>query len=129
MRNYNFYKGVFLIAAAYDLLLGFAFFFTYRNVYETLNIALPETEAYLQLNAAFVFAQGILYWFVYKNLKRNIDIVKVAIAYKLAYTWVALYNWAIGELPHQIFAIFGLIDIVFILFFILFLLDYKKIMS
>lgn len=127
MRNKKFYKIVFAIAAAYDLILGLAFFFFYKSTYAMFEIELPETEAYLQLAAAFVFAQGILYYFVYRNLRRNVDIVKVAIAYKIAYAWVALYNWATGELPHEIFAVFGLIDIVFIAFFILFLTDYKRI--
>ena len=129
MRTLNFYKAVFLIAAAYDLILGFSFFILYENVYAMFNIPMPETEAYLQLNAAFVFAQGILYWFVYRNIKRNVDIVKVAVAYKLAYAWVALYNWGIGELPHVIFAVFGLIDVLFILLFILFLANYKKVVE
>lgn len=126
MGTLKFYKTVFLIAAAYDLILGVSFYLLYQNVYAMFNIPLPETEAYLQLNAAFVFAQGILYWFVYRNIKRNVDIVKVAVVYKLAYAWVALYNWAIGELPHSIFAVFGLIDIVFIVFFILYLSNYWK---
>ncbi|HYQ58702.1 MAG TPA: hypothetical protein VEP89_15285 [Draconibacterium sp.] len=127
MRTLKFYKTVFLIAAAYDLILGVSFFVLYQNVYTMFNIPLPETEAYLQLNAAFVFAQGILYWFVYRNIKRNVDIVKVAIVYKLAYAWVALYNWGIGELPHAVFAVFGLIDVAFIALFLLFLTDYRKV--
>ena len=60
-------------------------------------------------------------------MKRNIDIVKVAVVYKLAYAGVALYNWGIDELPHVIFAVFGLIDIAFIALFILFLTDYRKV--
>ena len=129
MRTLKFYKTIFLIAAAYDLILGLSFFLLYQSVYAMFNIPLPETEAYLQLNAAFVFAQGILYWFVYRNLKRNVDIVKVAVVYKLAYAGVALFNWGIGELPHSIFAIFGLIDLVFILLFVLFLTDYKRLIG
>jgi hypothetical protein len=96
MRNRKFYRGVFLIAAGYDFFLGFIFFLFYKVIYSVFSIELPNSPAYLQLSAAFVFVQGLLYYFVYLNLKRNVDIVKVGVAYRIVYTGVAFYCWAIG---------------------------------
>jgi hypothetical protein len=71
--------------------------------------------------------QGIFYLFVYRNLKRNIDIVKVGIAYKIVYSGLTFYYWALGELPHQIFALFGFLDLIFIGLFALYLKNYKTV--
>jgi hypothetical protein len=127
MRNRKFYKGVFSVAAGYDLLLGFVFFLFYKGIYSVFRIELPQNPAYLQLSAAFVFVQGILYFFVCLNLKRNIDIVKVGVVYKTVYTGVAFYYWAIGELPHPMFALFGFLDLIFLVLFVLYLRDYKTV--
>jgi len=127
MRNRKFYRGVFLVAAGYDFFLGFVFFLFYKVIYSVFSIELPNSPAYLQLSAAFVFVQGLLYYFVYLNLKRNVDIVKVGLAYKIVYTGVAFYYWAIGGLPHQMFALFGCLDLIFIGLFVLYLIDYKMV--
>jgi hypothetical protein len=127
MRNKNFYHGVFGVAAVYDTFLGIIFFIFYKSIYFILNIQLPDNPAYLQLSSAFVLVQGISYFFVYKNLKRNIDIVKVGIIYKIIYTAVAFYYWGIGGLPHSIFALFGFLDLIFVVFFALYLIDYNTV--
>jgi len=127
MRNNKFYKRVFLIAAGYDFILGFIFFLFYKSTYSLFGIELPDSPTYLQLSAAFVFVQGLLYYFVYLNLKRNIDIVKVGVAYKIVYVGVAFYYWAVGGLPHEMFALFGFFDLIFIGLFVLYLIDYKNI--
>ncbi len=127
MKNIKFYKGMFMVAAVYDLFLGFLFFLFYKSIYSLFSIELPNNPAYLQLSAGFVFVQGIFYLFVYRNLKRNIDIVKVGIAYKIVYSGLTFYYWALGELPHQIFALFGFLDLIFIGLFALYLKNYKTV--
>jgi hypothetical protein len=124
MRNKKFYKALFIVAAAYDLFLGLVFFLFYKNIYDIFNIQLPD-PAYAHLLAAFVFVQGISYYFVYLNLKQNIDIVKVGVVYKTIYATVAFYYWAIGGLPHPMFALFGFLDLIFVVLFMLYLTDYN----
>jgi len=74
----------------------------------------------VHLAAAFVFVQGIAYYFIYRNLEWNIDIVKIGVIYKAVYTGVAFYHWVAGTLPHPMFALFGLLGSVFCCFFILY---------
>jgi drug/metabolite transporter (DMT)-like permease len=126
MKNEKFYKGLFAVAAGYDLFLGLAFFLFYRSIYDVFNIQLPD-PAYAHLLAAFVFVQGLGYYFVFLNLKRNVDIVKAGVVYKTIYTAVAFYYWAVGGLPHPMFALFGLLDLIFAVLFMLYLRDYNTV--
>lgn len=129
MRTKRFYRRGFMVAAWYDFILGAAFFLFYRTIYSLFDIQLPNSAAYLQLAAAFAFVQGLLYYYVFLNIERNVDIVKVGVVYKIAYTGVAFYYWAIGGLPHPIFALFGFLDLIFIVFFVLYLTDYRKVIA
>lgn len=119
MRNEKFYKGVFFVAWWYDLILGAAFFLFYKPIYSLFGIELPDNPAYLHMAAAFVFVQGIGYYFVYRNLERNIDLIKLGVVYKIIYTGVAFYYWGVSQLPHLIFALFGFLDLVFVVLFVL----------
>lgn len=126
MRNINFYRTVFAMASGYDLFLGFIFLFFHQAIYHLLGIQLPENPAYLHLATAFVFVQGISYYYVFRNPRQNTDLVKVGIWYKAVYSGIALYYLIAGGLPHLLFALFGIFDLIFGFLFILYLKDYKR---
>jgi hypothetical protein len=123
MRNRGFFRGVFLVAALYDLILGLAFFLLYPWVYGMLDISLPTEPAYLHAAAGFVLVQGIMYLLVYRNLERNVDLALVGAIYKAVYSGVAFYHWGMGTLPHSIFALFGFLDLIFLVLFVYFLVE------
>ncbi len=102
---------------------GAAFFLLYGPLFETLGIALPNNTSYIHLTAAFVFTQGLGYWFVYQDPLANRGIVKVGVVYKLMFSGLAAYYLAIGELLHPVFALFGGVDLLFMIGFVLFLRD------
>lgn len=118
MENQSYYRGMFAVASLYDLILGLVFFLFYPAIYAWLNIEAPQTPSYLHMAAAFVFVQGIGYAFVWRNLERNVDIIRLGIVYKLAYAGVVFYYWAIGQLPHLVYAGFGVLDLVFVVLFV-----------
>jgi hypothetical protein len=111
----------FLVAALYDLILGAVFFFLHGPMYELLDIALPDNISYIHLTAAFVFVQGLGYWFVYQAPIANRGIAKIGVAYKFAFASLSIYYFVIGELLHPVFLLFGILDIGFIIGFVLFL--------
>lgn len=121
LKNEKSYRNLFLIAALYDFILGFVFFafmgFFLEDIFELL---LPLYPAFFQAAAAFVFVMGVGFYFVYRNMYRNIDIVKLGIIFKLFYTGLAFYYVFFGGMP-WIFSVFGFLDIIFIVFFIFFL--------
>lgn len=125
MKKDLFFKNLFLIAAVYDFVLGILFFFFYKSILNYFNIPVPEIPAYLQMCAAFVIAIGMGYYFVYKNLYKNIDLVKLGIVYKFAYSFVVIYFYLTG-LDYLIFLILAICDIIFMILFIWFLVYANK---
>jgi len=121
----GFFKGLFLVAAIYDFVLGILFFFFYEPIYAYFNITLPVYPMYLQMAAAFVIAMGVGYYFVYTNLYRNIDLVKLGVVYKLAYSGVTTYFY-FTNLANIVFFWFAIIDAIFLVLFVWFLVYAKK---
>ncbi len=121
----SFFKKLFLVAAIYDLILGLVFFFFYKQAYNYFNITLPVYPMYLQLAAAFVIAMGVGYWFVYRNLYRNIDLVKLGIVYKFVYSGLVSYFY-FKDLANVTFFWFAIIDAIFLVSFVWFLVYAKK---
>ena len=126
MRNIKFYRYGFFIAGIYDIGLGVGFFLFYRLIYSSFSIPLPQYIAYIHLSAAFVIIQGLIYYLVSRNMERNLDMVKVGVAYKIAYTGLVFYYWNINMLPHPMFLWFGILDVGFLAFFLLYLKDYAS---
>ncbi len=126
LKNEKSYRNLFLIAALYDFILGFVFFvflgFFFKDIFK---IPLPNYPAFFQAAAAFVFVMGVGFYFVYLNMHRNIDIVKLGIVFKLVYTGLAFYYVFIEKFP-WIFSLFGFLDLIFIVFFVFFLRAVKR---
>lgn len=116
------YRTFFLVAALYDIILGAGFFFLYGPLFETLGIALPNNISYIHLTAAFVFVQGVGYWFVFQDPDANRGIVKLGVVYKIAFAGLAFYYAAIGELVHSLFLVFGALDVLFLIGFVMYLM-------
>ena len=126
LKNEKSYRNLFLVAALYDFILGFAFFMALPSFFENIfKIPAPNYPAFFQAAAAFIIIMGIGFYFVYLNLYRNIDIVKLGIVFKLVYTAVAFYYVFIENMP-WIFSLFGFLDLIFIVFFVFFLRAVKK---
>ena len=113
----RFYKGLFLVAAIYDIFLGIIFTFFSKFVFKLLKIPemLPEFGGFISLIGAFLFVIGIAYLLIFLgDLQRNRDLISIGAFYKLAYCAIAFYFFAIGDVPHIIFiSLFGVADLVF----------------
>jgi len=126
LTNERPYRILFLIAALYDFILGFIFFAFLRFFFEDIfKLPYPLYPAFFQAAAAFVFVMGVGFYFVYRNMYRNIDIVKVGITFKLFYTGLAFYHVFVKGMP-WIFSVFGFLDLIFIVFFVFFLLAVRR---
>jgi hypothetical protein len=119
------FKIIFLIAAIYDFVLGLVFFLFYRQIFNYFNITIPDYPAYLQMAAAFIIAMGVGYYYVYKNLYRNIDLVKLGIVYKIVYSGVTTYFY-FTDVANRVFFWFAIFDFIFLCLFIWFLIYAKK---
>ena len=120
------YRNLFLVAALYDFVLGFCFFVFWPFIFDhILKIPHPNYPAFYQAASAFIFNMGIGFYFVYRNMYQNVDIVKVGICFKLFYIGLAFYYVFVANMP-WIFSIFGFLDLIFIVFFVLFLRAVRK---
>jgi hypothetical protein len=124
--KYRFFRGVFVTAALYNTLLGAIFFLFYRPLFDGLGIELPYNTSYIHLTAAFVFVQGAGYWFVYRNMVRNVDLVKLGVIYKGIYSGLAFYYLVTGELLNAVFAWFAVFDVIFLALFVAFLMTVRQ---
>ena len=114
----KFYKTVFLVGAAYDMILGAVFFLAWRPIYDALGIQYAGNLAYLHITTAYIFVQGLSYWYVSRNIIRNLDIVRVGIVYKAIYIGLAVWYLMNGQIPHVLFAWFAVFDFIFLLLFV-----------
>jgi uncharacterized membrane protein YadS len=89
----------FMIAAAYDFILGVLFLFAYPAVYDYFHVTPPNHPAYIQFAAAVVAIFGIGFWFVARAPERNRDIIKLGVLLKLTYSTVVLAWWFKGQMP------------------------------
>ncbi len=114
----KYYRALFLAAAIYDMVLGIVFTFFYKWAFDLLGISekLPGS-AYVALIGSFLFVIGVGYFLIYRgDLRQNRDLIVVGTLYKMAYATIAFVFWAIGDVPHVIFAaLFGIVDAVFLL--------------
>lgn len=115
------FEWLFLMAALYDGVLGVAFLLFYEPIFDALGVDPPDHASYVHLTAGYVAVQGLGYYFVWRNMLRNVDIVKVGAVYKFVYVAVAVYYLMSGELLHNIFAWFAAFDVAFLIGFVLFL--------
>jgi len=112
----KYYKGLFLLVAIYDIILGIVFMFFTKPTFELLGIPekLPEFDGYLTLIGVYVFILGIAYYLIYKgDLRKNRDLILIGVLYKLGYCVVAFYYFFTGDIPHILFlGLFGIIDLI-----------------
>lgn len=125
MKMEKFYKGLFLVAGLYDFILGLMFFLFYIQIYNFFGINLPNHPEYIQAPAIFIVVLGVMFFYVFKNMYRNADLVKVGALSKIAYSGLTFYHYYFADL-HWIFALFAWFDILFLILFILFLYQAKK---
>jgi hypothetical protein len=116
--KHGFYKTVFLVGAAYDMIIGAVFFLAWRPIFESLAIEPPGHVSYLHITTAYVFVQGLGYWYVSRNIIRNLDLVRLGIVYKTIYVGLAAYYLMINQLLHAVFAWFAVFDLIFLILFV-----------
>ena len=117
------YKKMFFYSAIYNWLISISFFFGYKAILPLLNMEPPIYPVFLLIMLIFVFIIGIGYYWVYLDIDRNHDIIKIGAMMKLGV--VILVSWACSSNQiHPILIITAIGDLIFILFFVKFLKEY-----
>lgn len=110
MANFNFPLG-FRIVGVYDVLLGLSFIFFYKNIYQALEITLPNHAGYIVVPALFVICGGVGEFLIAKNSLRNIDLVVVRLLMKVSFASAILFFYFTIGVP-TIFLVISAISII-----------------
>jgi hypothetical protein len=94
-------RPLFVIAAAYDLILGFAFILFQRQIFAWFEVTPPNHMGYVLWGAVVVAIFGCGFWLVARSPVRNRDIILMGICFKLAYATVVLGYWFLSTIPNM----------------------------
>jgi len=111
-------RPLFVVAAAYDILLGLIFLLAFRQIYAAFGVTLPNHDAYVLFGAALVAVFGIGFYFVSRDPERNRDIIKLGVLLKLSYAGIVLAYHFRHQIP-AMWVPFAYIDLVFMIAFLL----------
>lgn len=111
-------KRLFMVAAVYDLILGFVFALFYKPIYNGFGVALPNHAGYIQLAAAHIFIFGIGFYLVAQNPQRNRSVITLGILMKLAFVGVAFGHLIADTIP-VFYVPFAALDLIFLVLFLI----------
>jgi hypothetical protein len=78
-------KPFYLLAAAYDAVLGLAFIIAPRAIFEMFGVTLPNHMAYVQFPALLLILFGILFYRIAMDPIKNRDLIFYGCGLKVAY--------------------------------------------
>jgi len=107
----------FLVAAAYDILLGLVFLLAFRQIYTAFGVTLPNHDAYVLFSAALITVFGIGFYYVARDPERNRDIIKLGVLLKLSYAGIVLGYFFRHQMP-AMWVPFAYMDLAFMIAFL-----------
>ena len=97
MKNRGFFRGVFLVAALYDLVLGLVFFFLYPWVYEYLGSPCPPSQPTFTLPPPSCSSRASCITWCTGTWSETLTWSWWEPSTKAVYSGVAFYHWGMGD--------------------------------
>ena len=110
-------RPLFVLAAAYDVVLGAVFGLGFKPIMSYFGIALPNHDAYAQLPAALIAIFGIGFGFVAAAPEKHRDMILLGILMKLAFSGIVFAHFWAGNMPN-LWTWFAGCDVAFLLAFL-----------
>ncbi len=110
-------RPLFLIAAAYDGVLGVAFLVALGPIYQALNIPPPNHAGYVQFPAALLIVFAIGFLMIARDPVRYRDFIILGILLKISYCSVVFGHWFLSSIP-GIWVVFAWCDLAFLAAFV-----------
>jgi hypothetical protein len=111
-------KSLFLVAAAYDGILGIAYFLFFPQVFAYFQITPPNHPAYVQFPALLVLIFAWMFWRIAGDPVKNRDLIPFGMGLKVAYCGIVFW-YAFRGAMWPAFVALAWIDAVFLALFIL----------
>jgi len=125
MDRKAYYKRLFIIGALWNWGAAVLFFFWSAQLLALLKMQPLNYPGIMQLAMVLVFALGVGYYWVSKDIHKNHDIVRLGIIAKTLACLVLVYHYLIGNF-HLMLALCGIVDLIFVRLFMGFLKAFKK---
>lgn len=119
------YRIIFLVGALWNLLGSGLFFLLWRPAFAFFQLAPPHYLAFFQAWLALAFVFGIGYYYVYRDLYGNLNLVKLGIYGKTLFAVIFIYHVILSGF-HPIFLSGAIIDLMFVTLFLRFLADARS---
>jgi hypothetical protein len=110
-------KGLFWVAALYDIILGLVFGLFYQLIYARFGVELPNHPGYVQLSAMFIFIIGVGFYLVTRDPVGNRQIILLGILMKIGFCLVVFSHLFFGTVP-PIYVHFAILDFLFLVSFL-----------
>lgn len=112
-------RALFLVAAAYDGLLGLAFLFAGQRIFAALGITPPNHWGYVDFGAGILVLFGILFLQVAKDPGKYCLLIPYGILLKVCYVATVAGHWCFGEGLPNLWKVFAAADTLFAILFYL----------
>lgn len=113
---------LFVLAAAYDGVLGVAFLLVPEAVFRWFGVTAPNHVAYVQFPAALLVAFAIMFAAIARAPQANRNLIPYGMLLKLSYCGVAFWYWVRDGIPNM-WKPWAVADAVFL---VLFYLAYRQ---
>jgi hypothetical protein len=114
------YQRIFLVGALWNLLGAGLFFLFWRQAFTFFQLAHPNYLAFFQAWLALAFVFGIGYYYVYRDLYGNLNIVRLGIYGKTGFALIFIYHVIFSGF-HPVFLSGAIIDLMFVILYARFL--------
>lgn len=119
------YQRIFLVGALWNLLGAGSFFLLWRQAFAYFHLEPPHYLAFFQAWLALAFVFGIGYYYVSRDLYGNLNIVRLGIYGKTAFSVIFIYHVIFSGF-HPVFLGGACIDLVFVVLYGLFLAHARR---
>lgn len=110
-------KPFFYVAALYDGVLGLAFLFFWRALFQSFRVTPPNHAGYVQFPALLLIIFGALFLQIARDPEKNRDLIAYGIALKIAYSGLVFWYVLTTGVP-AMWIWCAWIDVVFLVLFI-----------
>jgi hypothetical protein len=107
---------LFVVAAAYDGILGLAFLLAPGRLFDAFEVVPPNHWGYVHFPAALLVVFAVLFSAVARNPRSNRNLIPYGILLKVAYCGVVAWHWATAGIPGM-WKPFAIADLAFGLLF------------
>ena len=107
----------FWASAVYDIVLGVAFLFAAKTIFERFGVPLPNHAGYIQFPAIILILFGIMFARIAQEPVRLRELMWYGIGLKVAYAGTVFYHHLTTGIP-SMWLPFAYVDLVFLVAFI-----------